>query len=68
MHKGEKYSGVGGGGALTFILNYMGMPMEIDRYEQRDAEDQRIIEVWASNVEDGGRARDVIREEIANVG
>jgi len=61
-------AGKRGGGALTFILNYMGMPMEIDRYEQRDAEDARIIEVWASNVREGGTARHVIREEIANVG
>lgn len=57
----------GGGGDLTFILNYMGMPMDIARVEQRQQEDQRIIEVWANNVTQGGTARRIIREEIANV-
>lgn len=69
IQRGEEIipKGGQGGGDLTFILNYRGMPMGIDRVEQRDQEDQRIIEVWANNVAQGGTARRVIREEIANV-
>lgn len=62
----ELRKGGGGGGGVTINLFYRGMPMGIDRVEQRYQEDQRIIDVWTNNVAQGGEARRVI-EEIANV-
>lgn len=57
----------GGGGNIVINISNSGAPLAIDHVEQRYQEDQRIIDIWTNNVLQGGEARRVIREEIANV-
>lgn len=58
--------GKGGGGNIVINISNNGLPLSIDRVEQRYQEDQRIIDVFTDNIERGGAARRVVQEIIAN--
>jgi len=67
VHKGETYSGVGGGGSVVINIDNRGQPLNVIGYEQREAEDQRIIDIVFDNAQGDGPIRRMVREVIANV-
>jgi len=67
VHKGETYSGVGGGGNVVINIDNRGQPLSVIGYEQRDAEDQRIIDLVVDNAQGDGPVRRMVREVVADV-
>ena len=67
VHKGETYSGVGGGGNVVINIDNRGQPLNVMGYEQRDVEDQRIIDIVVDNAQGDGPVRRMVQEVIANV-
>ncbi len=67
VHKGETYSGVGGGSNMTIIVENKGQPMNVLNAEMRDAEDERIVHIMVDNALRGGPVRRMVQEIIANM-
>ena len=67
VHRGETYSGVGGDGKMTIIIENKGQPLAVLDAEMRDAEDERILHLVVDDAQGDGPVRRMVKEVVANM-